>query len=603
MRALVAVVLGLASAAVAQPGQLPDKHIPPTVMLELRTLEHQFDLALGRDCAPEKCASKGCVYRDHVVVDLPRNSSLPGLPQQEGLGAVPPQDYLTQANCDFAYEKSVSQRDALALVKRLEQRLSKGWLKVTVGHQLLEPISASLADSPPPKPEPVAPDVKKPEVPLAPEPPKEWDSKVALRELWVWLLPHAWWMVAVFLGTLSVLVLIWALRRLGRESLEEKALAAQMLAGPVVTPAAESKKDEGVAPAPAPLVPSEDEAFVEAQRRLWQARVDDADLGKDGGGLAELLRDWLRAREFTLLAKAVLVFGSRLSSALPSDGELAARKVEFAEFLRGLDESTLPKDADFFRTLHHHTVSSSLLAQSDAETYRSIGLEFGAGGVVGLMEAMGPRPGALLFALVPGELQPEVVRALNPRARQELAAQLLASNRMSAEERNYLFSAIDTARAGGLVSAAPRGAANEITDRGHPFDAAGALSVVLPLLSAAERKGLLAAAQTGGVLPEWLDDVLFPEMFAKLPDAETRGDVLLEVDVRALAAWLSVQGVAVREAFIGGMPDSLRSALKSAQFTSRAEQLRLARVGRDALVVVFKRLYGRGVTSFSQLAA
>ena len=48
---------------------------------------------------------------------------------------MPVQEYLTQARCEFAHEKSVSPRDVQALVRRLEQRLSKGWLQVTVGRQ------------------------------------------------------------------------------------------------------------------------------------------------------------------------------------------------------------------------------------------------------------------------------------------------------------------------------------------------------------------------------------------------------------------------------------------------------------------------------------
>ena len=43
-----------------------------SVLLELRALEHRFDQSLSGDCAPEKCFSKGCVYREHAAVDLPR---------------------------------------------------------------------------------------------------------------------------------------------------------------------------------------------------------------------------------------------------------------------------------------------------------------------------------------------------------------------------------------------------------------------------------------------------------------------------------------------------------------------------------------------------
>src|SRR5262249_48539667 len=153
---------------------------PPAVLMELRALESQFDLALAHDCAPEKCVSKGCVYRDHAVVDLPNSTSLPGLGQPQGPGSVPPQEDLTQAHCDFAHEKALSTRAVEALGRRLEQRRSKGWLAVTVGRQILEPISPSLAESPPPKPEqPPAQAAPPPKAPEPPPPPAKWEAEVA----------------------------------------------------------------------------------------------------------------------------------------------------------------------------------------------------------------------------------------------------------------------------------------------------------------------------------------------------------------------------------------------------------------------------------------
>src|SRR5689334_9015392 len=140
MRGLCLLPLLVASAALARDTTpVPASHIPPGVVAELRNLENQFDLALMQDCAPERCFSKGCVYGGHVVVDKPRTTSLPGLGESEGPGAVAPQEYLTQARCDFTHEKSVSPRDVSGLVHRLEQKLSKGWLVVTVGHEILEP--------------------------------------------------------------------------------------------------------------------------------------------------------------------------------------------------------------------------------------------------------------------------------------------------------------------------------------------------------------------------------------------------------------------------------------------------------------------------------
>lgn len=590
----------LATSSEANPGgapAVPEKHIPSSVLLELRLLEGQFDLALGRDCAPERCVSKGCVYRDHVVVDLPRATSLPGLPQSEGLGAVPPQEYLTQAACDFAHEKTVSPKDAQALVKRLEQRLSKGWLRVTVGHQILEPVSPALAQSPP---EPAPPAPPEPVKPPPPDIPKEWDAKVAARELWVSLLPHFSWMIALFLGTLSALALIWAARRLGRETLEEKALATTLL-----NEQAQALEPEPAAPeaTPPPATVDPEVAFTEQQRALWRERIEQADFGKDGGGLLQLLRDWLREKEFSLLAKAIFLFGDRLSAALPSDGELAARKVEFAEYLKNLEERSLPSDAAFFRVLHQHTISSALLSQSDAETYQSIGGEFGAKGVGSLVTALGQRPGALLFGLVPTELQFQVARTLSRQARLEVSNYLLESNRMSRFEQSYLFQAVDAARAGSPLPEAPVATSYEIMDRGQPFDAAGALGVLLPFLNPGERQALLAQRVAGGALPQWYEDIFFADMLKKLPSPEARTELLLEVDIKALAGWLSFQTAEVREDLTASLPQTFQSALRaSGAFGSRGEQLRLARQGQEQFVAALKKQYSRGQVAFADLA-
>ena len=418
--ALIALALPLGALAQSTATPVPEKHIPAPVLMDLRALESQFDLFLSRDCAVERCVSKGCTYRDHTVVDLPRGSSLPGLGQQEGLGAVAPQEYLTQARCEFAHEKSIPAKDVQALVKRLEQRLSKGWLQVTVTRQVLEPISASLAISPPAPPEPTP--LVKPEAPPAPPPPPpKWEWDVALRELWVGLLPHFSWMIALLLGTLATLAIIWGGRRLGRESLEEKAMMAQLAAGGLGEK--EEPKEVLALPTKAEQLQladkNEEAGFVSEQQRLWNERIAQAELAKDEGGVVELLRSWLKAGEFAYLAKAIFVFGDRLSLAFSSDGQLAVRKVEFAEYLKVLDEKKLPSDAEFFHLLNHHAISSSLLAQSDAESYRSLREEFGADGLSHLIESLPPRNGALLFAMVPTDCQHELARSEERRVGKE----------------------------------------------------------------------------------------------------------------------------------------------------------------------------------------
>jgi hypothetical protein len=591
------------------PTPVPQSHVPAPVLLELRTLESQFDLALAQDCAPERCFSKGCVYRDHVTVDMPRTSSMPGLGQTEGPGSVPPQEYLTQAQCEFTHEKSVPTQDVQALVRRLEQRLSKGWLKVKVGRQILQPISAGLRESPPPPepPKPPAPVVE--EKPVEPPPaPTTWEADVALRELWVSLLPHFSWMIAVVMVTMAAMTLIWAARRLGRETLEEKALAAQLAAGSLdkapeaeAPPKAEEPSPDGADPAPSQG--DAETAFVTAQQQLWNDRIAQAELAKDESVVVELLRDWLKAGEFELLAKAIFVFGDRLSLAFTSDGELAVRKVEFAGYLKTVDEKALLSDAAFFRLLNQHAISSTLMAQADAEVYRSLREEFGSTGVAHLIESLSPRHGALLFGHVPTDCQQDVARIMSPELRVQVANELLASNRISKEETVHLFEVLDAARAGKPLPPAPP--AQGILDRGRQFDAAGALSVLLPLIESSERGALFTRAlgRSGGTLPLWYQDILYGDMLLKLPD-ELQRDLLLDVDVRGLAGWSSVQQPTWQESFIARLAPAMQNAIRAnMSFVSREEQLKAARRGQNELVSAVKKQVARGKVSFAEIIA
>jgi hypothetical protein len=612
MRSLVlSLLLALPSSALAQESTVPvpQKHIPAPVLLELRALGHQFDLALVRDCAPERCVSKGCAYRDHVVVDMPRTSSLPGIGQSEGPGSVPAQEYLTEASCDFAHEKSVASRDVQALVRRLEQRLSKGWLKVTVGAQVLAPISPALSEPPAPKPEPVP--EPRVEPPPPPAPPAQWEPGVALRELWVSLLPHFAWMIALVLTTLAALIIIWALRRLGKESLEEKALLAQMAAGTLDKPAASEGAAASSAPSEAPAAggPSagdrEEAAFVAEQRRLWAGRMTEAELANEKSVAVALLRHWLKAGEFELLAKAIFLFGDKLSSAFSSEGALAVRKVGFAEYLRHVDEQQLPSDAEFFRKLNHHAISASLLSQADAESYRSLREEFGSSGIAHLIESLTPRHGALLFALVPADFQHEVARTLSPELQLKVASHLLVSNRMSNEEQSYLFEVLDAARAGRSLPSPPAPAPDAIRDRGHEFDAAGALSILFTYVGAEDRQALLTGMlkRSSGAFPSWYQDILYPDMLLKLPQ-DVQADMLLEVDVKMLAGWSSVQHPVWRESFISRLAPSMQNAVRANMaFSSQADQFRMARRGHDELVSAMKRLVAGGKVSFTEIVA
>ncbi len=605
---LCAVLTGGVARAGPSGPSVPATHIPPPVVAELMAVEHQFDLALAQDCAPERCFSKGCVYLEHAVVDQPRSASLPGLGTSEGPGAGTPQEYLTRARCEFAHEKSVQPKDVLALIKRLEAKLSKGWLVVSVERQILEPVPPSLRESPVPPVPPPTP--TGPTGPVTPPPTPKWELAVALRELWVSLLPHFSWMIAVFLATLAAMTVIWSLRRLGRESLEEKALLARLGAETALPAGDGDEKAEAkvevaeLPPDDKKLLPGntgEDQVFVDGQRNLWNDRIENAQLSKGQSVVLDLLREWLRVGEFALLAKAVFVFADRLSLSFPTEGDLAQRKLDFADYLRKVDESKLPSDADFFRKLNQYALSSAVLVQPDADAYRSLREEFGAGGIARLVEELPQREGALLFAVAPAESQGEIARGLSPKKRLEVANHLLVSNRIAKDEIAFL---IDVVRAARIGEPPPESRlAGGLVDRGREFDAADALSTLLPQIEPESRSILFAAAQKAhhGVFPRWYEGILFADMLLKLP-AEVASEVVLELDIRELAGWLSVQPVAWQKGFVKGLPPSLQSALGAASaFGSRDDQMVLAKRGRRALAAAIQRLCARGKLAFADL--
>ena len=109
--------------------RLPTRQIPDSVLLELRELEHRFDQALAIDCALERCFPKGCRYLDHGVIDQPKRRSLPGLAQDEGPGSIPPQEFLTAAECAYA---SSLERKAISSLDSTQSKALGGFLAVSV---------------------------------------------------------------------------------------------------------------------------------------------------------------------------------------------------------------------------------------------------------------------------------------------------------------------------------------------------------------------------------------------------------------------------------------------------------------------------------------
>jgi hypothetical protein len=566
----LAAVLLFTTAWAADRTGVPTRQIPPSVLHDVRLLENRFELALALDCAADKCFSKGCTYVAHAVADQPRAGSLPGLGAEPTADEAVPQEFLTEARCAFAHEKTVEPQDAQALVRRLQSKLSKDWTVVTVEHQPLEalPAELSLAGTPP---EPPAPEPE----PAPPAEPAPLTLDAASSQLWAALLPHFFWMVGLGLVTLAAVLFTWAWRRVGRISPEEQALLFQM-----------SRDDASAEATPVVVETAHDKAFVESRRAAWNAR-----LGKQGAPDPEieaLIKALLRSGDMALLAKAVLTFPDAFPDAFPTGGDVASAKLELADYLKTVDKDALPKDLDFFTALDRHALSAALSSQPDAQVVASLRDEFGTAGLAELVGQLLPRPAALLFSLAPSDEQHEVARLLSPRRVAELSTELLRSNRMDPNETTYLFDLLTAVRSDAPLPPTPTAGPS---DRGAPFDAAGALSVLLAWLHPASRAALFEAAMKrfGNNVPAWVRGVLFPDMLFALPQ-EARADVFLTVEADALAAWLSMLETATRDALLAAMPSSLRNAVGVASsFPSRSRRLVLAERGRETLARAFQQ--------------
>ncbi|MEL6545228.1 MAG: hypothetical protein AAFQ82_11430 [Myxococcota bacterium] len=595
MRVLTAIIIYFA----ATPGlaqttdvTVPASHVPPSVLAELRALEDRFDAALAADCSVERCFSKGCIYGDHLVVDKPRSSSLPGLGEPVGPGSVQPQEYLTRARCEFTHEPSVRGKDVTSLINRLTQKLSKGWLTVTVKAQRLSPVPNYLSQAPPEPTPPVEKPAPQPE-PAAEEPAQmdtaapEWNSDVALRELWTSLLPHFSWMIAVVLLTIATLIVIWGLRRLGRESIEEKMLLQSLQSTPPDSPEPEQQNGST-------------EESLEAQRSRWLHRFGERDDESDHA-LKDLLKEWLRAREYGLLAKASALYSDRIVDDFPSNGELTEQKLEFAQYLRTLQDDDLPSDAEFFKRLNQDIVSSSLLAHEDAELHRSLREEVGPGAIAGLVESLPARHSALLFASAPSALRRESLDTLTHNQRITLAQELLESNRASRQDRDFVTSVIQSLRDRAELPRPPP--PSGVQDQGQTFDAPTALSDLLPSFDHETRRALFSQAIQNAGVPQWYYDIVYPELVLRLPE-ETRADVLLEADATGLAAWTLQQPPQSRAELVQHLPGGLQNAVEQSMRSVPVEEIdSLADQSRKDLARGLKKAFAEGRAQFSDLVA
>ncbi|MCK6525493.1 hypothetical protein L6R49_29140, partial [Myxococcota bacterium] len=357
------------------------------------------------------------------------------------------------------------------------------------------------------------------------------------------------------------------------------------------------------AAAAAPTAAADDAALVAEREARWEARLAAFDPEKPDVELQAAIRELLRAGELAVLAKAALRFPNTLPAAFPSGGDVAGPKIALAELLRDTNPASLPSDAELFAALDRYALFAALVTQGDAGVVRSVREDFGTAGLARLVAQLPARHAALLFALAPLETRHELVGLLSEAQTTALAAALFRSNRLGPEETADLFAALQAAQRGDTLPPLPARA--EVADHGAPFDSPGALSTLLPRLPTAARVALLQDAQRAlnGSLPAWVQGVLTPDMVLQLP-AEELADLLLSVEVEALAAWCSLLDSDLRARVLGAAPESLRRSVEAVSvFPNRAQQVQLADRGRQALARGLQAQLARARRPFAALLA
>jgi len=370
---------------------------------------------------------------------------------------------------------------------------------------------------------------------------------------------------------------------------------AQMLQGESTEPEETSEPAQDAPPDEEP----EETTEVDERLAAWRERL--AKTGGSDPALKALVTDLLRTGERRLLAKAVLLFPDDLPKAFPTEGSLASAKLELADYLKRVDPASLPTDAEFLERLERYAIASSLTAHPDTDLMRGLRDELGAAALADVLGRVPARYGALLFALAPEAMQHEAAGLVSQDRLYEAAAQLMLSNRMDPAETDRLLEVLSALRANAALPELPEQPA--VSDRGPEFAAAAALSFLLPRLAPEARAYLVEATSSrlNGSLPVWLEGTMYGEMLLELP-AETRTDLLLEVDPRQLSAWLQVQTSESKAALLNEAPAALRAAVSGSPPPKSLDDLHLlANEARSALSKAVQRLVLADRVAFADL--
>lgn len=561
---------------------VPAVQIPPGVMAELKQLETRFESALAQDCPGETCFSQGCTYLAHETVDKPRDRSLPGLADKSaGPGSVAAQEYLKAARCEFSAEATLGQNVVEVIKQRLRRKLSAGFLTVTV-------VSRELPSIPQPTPEDTA--AQGSPVPGAFEPSelKSMPTETAWLQFWNHILPHFWWMIGLLLLTFCVSLIIWSLRRLGKTTIEEQLLLAELAqeksgaesAAPAGTAGKAGSAASGGAVVAGGGVDQGAAADPSVEHAEWNRRFQE-----QPALFSRIWTSFLMSGRVDLAARLALHFAPQ-GQGVPV--LMSGRNLEVARYLESSDPSALAVAPDLFQELRKHHAVSALLASEGADLIRRVQSELSASGFPELLEWAGLRTAAVVFSWLVYPEKCTAVRNLSSENVFNLASYFMRSERIDLRDYEEVRNLLDALAAGQRpVPTAPPGgkrSSDSAVVWGEPLDSGEALSALFSSQKAADVQNFLARWQKeNGLLPEWMSGCVTPGRLLALPQ-ERRKEVVLQLSPAECRAWMRTLNPDQAEALLAGLPETYLASVRASASHHKAESEDFWRALRAKLV-------------------
>jgi hypothetical protein len=176
--------------------------VPAEVEAQAQILEERFIAVLTEECPNKVCAPVGCEVLGFKTLDQKQNSSLPGL--DVGDDVVEDLHFrLSSARCDFTYESTLSADAVSALRQRLNAKLQRGQLNLAITGRKLNALGPALQAATGTGQLPAA----------APAPPIDSGASI-----WTTFAPAISNAMLLILGTIALVTLIWAFRRVGKSN-------------------------------------------------------------------------------------------------------------------------------------------------------------------------------------------------------------------------------------------------------------------------------------------------------------------------------------------------------------------------------------------------